>query len=154
MTSEDDLADMLGKGLAKSDSQDNKILKPGSIGTQFLIGKWILKNVDKSLEIKERDWGNAFILGHPTNGVLGTSATLQPVLGSGTLGAFSEVENQFNETDILEKGLVDEAIWLRGSTATAQDPTHFAWGSGTTPVNKDDTTLVSELNRKIWDTKI
>jgi len=79
-------------------------------GVADIIGKFLSGKikVSQNLEVRTRNIGTAFILGHSSNGVLGTST-----LGEGTRGEFTTVIKrvwEWKTKEDFDRGTADDGI--------------------------------------------
>ena len=141
-----ELGDLLGAKAKESKAKaETQGLESGTISTYFLFGNYRLRvRVTRAL-MESQTIGTAFILGHPNNGVLGTST-----LGEGTLGSFTQIELLNIVQAMPDEAVTQLAKWLAGESATAPD--NFAAGTGSTAFVVTDTTLGTEVDRTTIDT--
>jgi len=138
----EDLGKMLGEGAKDKENMKSELTQPGSRITRFLFGKYELQLLNTELLIEEQTIGTAFILGHSTNGVLGTSA-----LGSGTMSSYSTLENNIAPQSLTILGRNEVTRWL--NSESSDEPSHIGFGTDSTPFTVDDVSLGSEVGTRL-----
>jgi len=141
------LAETLGQAIADKNRIKSSQINPGTIHSYFVFNNYRLKVRTTRCKVEYRDIGNAFILGHPTNGVLGTSE-----LGAGTMGAWTEVETLYVTQEIPDVAKNAIAQWLKDGTGNP--PSYMAFGTDGTAYTVDDTALGAEVSRNAVTTDI
>jgi len=137
-----ELGDELRNIKKDKESMKTELIKPGTRNQRIIFGDYRLKIKSTRCKIEYRDIGSAFVLGHPDNGVLGTSA-----LGSGTMGSWTEIETINTSQEITDSAKDLVATWLKDGSGNGMD--YIAVGTSSTAYSvDDDTALGSELDRK------
>jgi len=113
--------------------------EPGDNPSQFIFTTGTLKTRVTQDLLEDRTMGTAFVLGHPTKGILGTST-----LGAGTMSSWTSVASQNIDQTLTNIGLDEIRDWL--ATESAYYPVSMAVGSGSTAFTADDTALSSPIN--------
>jgi hypothetical protein len=135
------LGEFLGGNFKQQKSRtETQGLEPGSISSYFVFADYGFRIRVTKILIEKQDLGTAFILGHPTNGILGTSE-----LGEGTLGTYSTEEEVILNQTIPTIAREEIAKWLASETSTA--PTHLALGVDGTAYSEANTELGDEVYR-------
>ncbi len=134
------LGEILGQTISNQQDMQSSLVQPGSINTYFLFGMYRIKARTTRCKVESRTIGTAFILGHASNAVLGTST-----LGAGTMSGWSEVETIYTTQELTSAGKESIRDWLYAGTET--EPQYLAVGTDNTAFNLDDTTLGAELDR-------
>jgi hypothetical protein len=138
-----DFASTIGKGIQQATTTNKtEFAQPSSTANRFLFNKYKAKVQSTKVLVEDRTIGDAFILGHATNGVLGTSK-----LGEGTMGAWSDVEKSLDVVALTDVGRDEIAAFLATEVGAAS-LTDFAVGTDSTASSVDDTALGAEVDRK------
>ena len=148
----EELGRVLGENIKDKDNMKSNILRHGTENTYFLLARYYLKVRSVGLIVQSRTIGTAFILGHASNGVLGTSA-----LGAGTQGAWSTIETLTAIQRFTNVGRYEIAKWLNSNADAsnedvAADPEYFAFGTDNTAFSESAIAMGTEKIRKSMST--
>jgi hypothetical protein len=91
----------------------------------FIFANYGLKILNTQLLVEYQSIGTAFILGHPLNGILGTST-----LGAGTYGSYSTVYSGIATQSLTSAAIASIVSWFTGTSINP--PTYLALGIGQT----------------------
>ncbi len=134
------IAQIIARGLNQADITE---LEPGSINTQFFPTYYRVKVRTPRIKVESKTIGNAFILGHSSNAVLGSSA-----LGAGTMGSWTEIETLYDiqELPTYGKELIVDFLNKEGSgNVNVGYPNYIIVGGSDTAFNTGQTRLINEI---------
>jgi len=147
-----ELGQALAQGINERDSIRANQTSPSTIHNYFVFGRYRIKVSKSYFKSESRTVGTAFILGHSTNGVLGTSGAggNDNVLGEATMGSWTEIETDNSSEPVTNLTTLEVAKWL--NSESADNPTHIAIGTGSTAYDKSNDDMVSEVQTRIEGT--
>jgi len=146
------LGESIGMGMKDSENQKTEFIKPSTINSRFLFKTYKVNSKTTRFKVETRSVGSAFILGSPTNAILGTST-----LGEGSMGAWTTVEEVGLSQELTYAGKNEFAKWLNSNSAasspdSATPPTFLALGTDGSQVDLNDLGLGNEKYRQVATT--
>ncbi len=133
----EELGKAIGLGMRKQQNMQQTMTKPGTLSTYFLMPTYRVKIQTTRCKVEYKSIGDAFILGHSDNAILGTSE-----LGAGTMGSWTEVETLYDIQDITNYGKNYVRDWLYSGN---DYPNYIIVGGGDTAFSTDQTNLITPI---------
>jgi len=147
-----ELGQALGQAVNERDSIRSEQVKQDTVSNYFVLTEYRIMINKMYYKSESQVLNDAFMVGHSTNGVLGTSGAggNDNVLGESTLGAWTTIEEDNDVEKVTNACLPEIAKWLNGETGA--DPTHVAIGTSGTAYNETQTELGAEVQTRVVGT--
>jgi hypothetical protein len=140
----EDLSKTLARNLNETDKIQSEQVKQDTISNYFILTDYKFHPYISNVKIQERTIGDALIIGHSTNGIIGAAAA--NVIGTVTMGSWVSLVDDSNPYNMTTYAREQIAKFLAGESTTV--PEKMALGDGTTAATEYDTDLVSEWTRE------
>src|SRR3989304_2247762 len=138
MTEVEELGEVIGATVQETEAPGTQ---PGTLYKYFTFGTYGIKLRTTRVKVEDRTIGTAFILGHSSNGVLGTST-----LGTGTQGSYTEIETLYDTQALTNSGRNYIRDMLNKEKPDyAANPNYLAVGSNSTAFKVDNKILADEF---------
>jgi len=137
-----ELSQALGNTIDSGEAGDGT--QPGTTHSYFILGSYGIRLRTTRVKVESKSVGTTgFVLGHPTVGVLGTSA-----LGVGNAGSYSTVETLYDIQSLVDNGKQGVSYFLGkedSDITTYGYPNYLIVGTDDTAFTKSDSKLLAEL---------